>query len=325
MQNNNKSKIISDITVNSDKALHVLVLMGGLSAEREVSLISGEAVAKKLIEMGYQVTSVDVGRDISEILMSVKPDVAFNALHGTYGEDGCIQGMLEIMDIPYTHSGVFTSAIAMDKIQSQNLFMMHNIDCPERVVIKKNTDYAKHPLKKPYIIKPANEGSSFGIMTVFEDDTHSAHDYQFEYGDLAIVETFIQGKEINVAIIGQKAIGTLEIEFLKSKFYDFETKYQEGLSKHHCPARLSDENIEKILKISSKIANIIECRGISRAEFRFDEVNNKFYFLEINTHPGFTPLSIVPEIAAYHNISFSELLKILINEALDYHDGKKSK
>lgn len=297
----------------------IMVLMGGMSAEHPVSIMSGNVVSEHLIEMGYNVTAIDMGNDITDYIKQLKPDLIFNALHGPFGEDGCVPGMLEIMGVPYTHSGVLASALALNKIISQNIFLMSGIKCPKRKIVNKNNNHVKDPFPRPYIIKPVNEGSSIGIVAVFEGDEFSMLDYDFAHGDDAIVEEFVEGKEIQIAVVGGKAIGSLEIVPLKSRFYDYETKYTDGMAEHLYPARLSEKNIKKAYEISEKAHHLIGCKGVSRVEFRYDEKNDELYFLELNTHPGFTPLSIVPEIAMKNGISFNNLLQILIDEAM-YED-----
>lgn len=311
------STIFPSLNTDGDSSLHIALLMGGMSSEREVSLSSGKSITAALAKMGYKVTPIDVGRDIALVLDKLKPDLVFNALHGTYGEDGCIPGMLEIMGIPYTHSGVLASAIALDKELSQDIFIKNGIKCPKRRIIKKDSEFPADPFPRPYIIKPLNQGSSVGIMTVFDGDDYDAHSYEFEYSDRAIVEEFITGREIQVALVQGRAIGALEIVPLKSRIYDYEAKYTKGMARHICPAELSEENTKKIMRISEQAYELIGCKGIARAEFRYNELENEFYFLEINTHPGFTELSIVPEIAEYNGMSFEQLLQLLIEEAMN--------
>ena len=317
------SKVTKTHKSQDQEAIHIAVLYGGMSAEREVSLMSSQQIISGIIELGFTVTAIDMGHDIATILDNIKPDLVYNALYGTYGEDGCIQGMLEIMGIAYTHSGVLASAIALNKIHSQNIFIANGIKCPERKIISKYNNHEAEPFVRPYIIKPANQGSSVGVMAVFEEDNYNATDYDFAFENEAIVEKFIEGREIQVAVINGKAVGTLEIVPLKSRFYDYEAKYVDGMAKHICPAPLSEENTKKILAISEKAHNILGCRGATRVEFRYNEKEDEFYFLEINTHPGFTPLSIVPEIAAKNGISFNALLQIIIDEAIKEHVREK--
>lgn len=296
---------------------HVAVLMGGLSSEREVSLSSGKGVIKALQELGYQVTPVDVGRDVAAVLAQIKPDVAFNALHGPYGEDGCIQGLLNIMGIPYTHSGVLASALGMDKVKSSDIFTANGILCTYGRVISRQENIKNDPLPRPYVIKPLYEGSSIGVHLIFEGDDFNFGNYDWVYGDQVIVERYVPGKEIQVAVVADKAIGAIEIR-PKKRFYDYEAKYTDGMAEHIMPAPISEKAYKNILVIAEKAHRIIGCRGVSRSDFRYDDTeggDGKAYLLEINTHPGLTPLSLVPEIASYYGISFPQLIDMLVQEA----------
>jgi len=281
---------------------HIALLYGGMSSEREVSLLSYSELVKSLIKNGYKVTSIDMGSDVAEILSKIKPDIAFNGLYGTYGEDGCLPGILNILNIPYTHSGLLSSSICFNKITTKNICISNNI----------KTD----PMPRPYVIKPISEGSSIGVHIIFEGDNFNFADYNFEYGNKILVEEYIEGKEIQVGMLNGKALGILEIDLLKGKrFYDYETKYTEGFANHIYPARIQEPHYSQVLETSEYIYKTLLCRGIARVEFRYSEKNNTAYFLEINTHPGFTPLSIVPEIASYNGVSFDELVENLVNTA----------
>lgn len=296
--------------------LHVVVLYGGMSAEREISIMSGEVVCSIIKDMNYRVTPVDMGVDIAEILRKIKPDVVFNALHGTFGEDGAIQGMLEILGIPYTHSGVLASAIALDKVYSQQIFLANNILCPRRVIVEKGDDLSIEPIKRPYVIKPLNQGSSLGVEVIFAQDDYDLKQYAFLYGPKVIIEEYIPGQEIQVAVLNGKAIGTLEIVCLKGKrFNDYDCKYKDGYSKHVCPANLPKHAEQEMLATAEKIHNLINCKGVTRVEFRYNNEEDKAYFLEINTHPGLTLLSSAPDIIQHNGISFASFIKILIDEA----------
>lgn len=291
--------------------------MGGMSAEREVSLSSAKGIIKTLSERGYKVTPVDVGRDVAQLLAEIKPDVVFNALHGTYGEDGCIPGLLEIMGIPYTHSGVLASAIGMDKPRSKAVFKQAGIHCAEDMIICKSDNLTSDPIQRPYVIKPLHEGSSIGVHLVFEGDNFDIRDYDWAYGDKVIVERYIPGKEIQVAVVGDEAIGAIEIR-PKGRFYDYEAKYTAGKAEHIMPAPISPAAYAQVLELALKAHRVLGCKSVSRVDFRYDDTPNgdgKFYILEVNTHPGMTPLSLVPEIAAYAGISFGELLDRIIKEA----------
>ncbi|MFN7038025.1 MAG: D-alanine--D-alanine ligase [Alphaproteobacteria bacterium] len=318
MKDSSKSKIFPTINPNSNK-MHIAVLMGGMSNERSVSLSTAEGVVNSLKELNYKVTPIDMGRDIAEILIKIKPDIVFNALHAGYGENGAVSGMLDIMGIPYTHSGVFPSAVGIDKIASKALFAANGIKTIEHVIIHKNDDLNNEPMERPYVIKPVSEGSSIGIHLIFPGDNFDIRDYKFEYGDHVIVEKYIKGREIQVAIVGDKAIGALELEY-KGRFYDFDAKYNpEKAAKHIMPAPLTEDAYKRVLELAFKAHQAIGCQNISRVEFIYDEHegdDGEFYILEVNTHPGMTPLSIVPDIAAYHGISYSDLVELLIQDAL---------
>jgi D-alanine-D-alanine ligase len=314
----NLSKILPSIGSNNNKSLHVALIYGGLSSEREPSLMSGEAVLKAMEGMEYRVTPIDMGTDIAEVITRIKPDVVLNALHGTFGEDGCLQGTLEILGVPYTHSGVFASAISLDKVHSQIFFVANGINCPKRVIISQGDDLSSEPIKPPYVIKPIDQGSSVGVEVIFAEDNYDLSKYDFKYGKQSIIEEYISGQEIQVAVLNGKAIGTAEIFCLQGKrFNDYDCKYKEGYSKHICPANLSKEASDNMLRIAEKAHNSLGCKGLTRSEFRYDPKTDQSYFLEINTHPGLTPLSSGPEIVQHHGISFEDFIRTLINEALN--------
>ncbi|WP_342226368.1 D-alanine--D-alanine ligase [Rickettsia endosymbiont of Urophora cardui] len=307
---------ISEIKILSDKGKkHIALVAGGMSAEREVSLISAEGVGKALIEAGYKVTFIDMGADIAVKLNEIKPDIVFNCLHGTYGEDGCLPGLLNIMRIPYTHSGVLASSLAFDKVHSRSWFLTNNINMAESIVINKNDNVKTDPIKRPYVIKPLTQGSSIGVEVIFEKDDFNFANYDLPYGDEVIIEKYIKGRELQVAVLNGKALGALEIKLLKNRFYDYETKYTEGFAEHLCPAPLPTDIYDKLLKESEKIYNTVNCKGAARAEFILEDSTNKLYALEINTHPGMTPLSIVPEIAAHAGINFVNLIEEILKTA----------
>lgn len=304
------------ILSNSGKK-HIALVAGGMSAEREVSLVSAEGVSKALIELGYKVTFIDMGADIATKLQEIKPDIVFNCLHGTYGEDGNLPGLLNILRIPYTHSGVLASSIAFNKIYSRGVMLSaRDIHIQEEfAIINKEDNIKADPIPRPYVIKPLTQGSSIGIEIIFEEDNFNFADYNFPYGNQIIVERYIKGRELQVALLNGKALGALEIQLLKNRFYDYETKYTEGLAKHLCPAPLTEDLYKKLLITSEEIYHVIGCRGVARAEFILEDQTNKLYALEINTHPGMTPLSIVPEIAAYAGINFTNLIEEIIKTA----------
>ncbi|MDF2965784.1 MAG: ddlB [Rickettsiaceae bacterium] len=300
---------------NSDGEKHVVILEGGMSAEREISLSSSRGVTKALIENGYKVTAVDFGTDIATVLGKLKPDIVYNCLHGTYGEDGCIPGLLNIMRIPYTHSGVCASAIGFNKERTRDFFLSQGIKCAAGKIVDKLDDFKEDPLPRPYVIKPLDQGSSIGIEMVFENDNFSFADYDFPYGPKVLVEKYIKGREMQVAVLNGRALGVLEIKPLFKRFYDYETKYTEGMAEHIMPAKIPPAIEQKLMAISEKMFNNMGCKGIARAEFLYCEEDNECYALEINTHPGMTPLSICPEIAAYNGINFNELVEEVLQSA----------
>lgn len=308
-----KESIVKTLSQTQNK--HVILLAGGMSAEREVSLSSAEGVGKALVSCGYSVTFVDMGVDIAEILLDLRPDVVFNCLHGTYGEDGCIPGLLNILRIPYTHSGVLASALAFHKIKSRDIFISNNIKCAEAMIITKPMQLKQDPMKRPYVIKPISQGSSIGVEVIFEGDDFNFADYKFEYGNEVIIEKYIKGRELQVAVLNGKSLDVLEIKLLKHRFYDYETKYTEGLAEHILPAQLGESAYSRALALSKKVNDIFGCRGMTRVEMIYSEEEDEHYILEINTHPGMTPLSICPEIALYNGISYAELVKMLVEDA----------
>jgi D-alanine-D-alanine ligase len=293
---------------------HVAVLMGGWSAEREVSLVSGRAVMQALGELGYRVTPIDVGRDLAVVLGEVKPDVAFNALHGRWGEDGAVQGLLEVLNIPYTHSGVLASAVAMDKPVAKHLFAGAGIPCAEGVVVARDSFLAAEPLPRPFVVKPLNEGSSVGVHIVHPGDNWTGRDDQWPLPQRVLVERYIPGREIQVAVMDGKALGAIEIR-PKKGFYDYAAKYTAGLADHLMPAPLSKSAYDRVMDYAERAHRELGCRGVTRADFRYDADADAFYILEINTQPGMTPLSLVPEIAAHRNISFAALVDWLVSDA----------
>ena len=297
----------------------VTVLMGGMSAERDVSLDSGKACAKALVEIGFDVTTLDAKDDFIEKLIKNKPDKVFNALHGRFGEDGSIQGLLEHLKIPYTHSGILSSAIAMDKLTSKRIFKDAKISSPEYQVIKSLEDFKSSKIGYPCVVKPNNEGSSVGVY-VFNEPKKSDEDTivtLLKKYNFLILEKYIPGREIQVAVMGSKALGGIEIVPTRS-FYDYEAKYSvNAKTQHIIPVKINEGDYKKILDIALQAHNILGCRGVTRSDFRYNESDkvNKIYILEVNTQPGMTSLSLVPEIANYYGISFNELVKWIINDA----------
>lgn len=296
---------------------HVAVLMGGWSAEREVSMNSGLACSEALKSCGYEVTPIDVGRDVAETLALTKPDVCFNALHGRYGEDGYIQGLLEIMGIAYTHSGVLASSMAMNKPVAKELFAAAGIKCADGKIFTRQEilDGASYP--KPFVIKPFNEGSSVGVTIFLEGDNMNLSELPWTFGDKVLIETYIPGREIHVAVMGDAALGAVEIRPL-GRFYDYEAKYTSGKAEHFMPAPLSEDEYAEAMDLALRAHQTLGCRGVSRSDFRFEENadgSSTFYILETNTQPGMTSLSLVPEIAGHCGISFEELVRWMVEDA----------
>ncbi|MDN2566893.1 D-alanine--D-alanine ligase [Aquibium sp. A9E412] len=300
---------------------HVAVLMGGFSAERPVSLSSGKACADALEAEGYRVTRIDVDRDVARVLADLKPDVAFNALHGPFGEDGTVQGILEYLAIPYTHSGVLASALAMHKELAKTVARAAGIPVAEARILDRFQIGSRHPMPPPYVVKPVNEGSSFGVVIVREDQSHppqviGAPDWK--YGDTVMVERYVHGRELTCAVMGDVALGVCEIVPVGHAFYDYDSKYVAGGSKHECPAKISPNIYQKIQTLSLKAHQAIGCRGVSRSDFRYDDrysENGEVVWLEVNTQPGMTPTSLVPEIAAEAGHGFGELLRWMVEDA----------
>jgi len=299
---------------------HVAVLMGGWSAEREVSLRSGAACADALARQDYRVTPIDVGRDIAAVLTAVKPDVALNVLHGRPGEDGTLQGLLEILAVPYTHSGVLASALAMQKDVAKNLFRAASVAVPQGIVASRFDASKRHLLPPPYVIKPIAEGSSVGVFLVTEQHAHPPQELNREdwtFGDRVIVEKYIAGKELTCAVMGDQAFGVIEI-VPTVRFYDYEAKYAPGGSKHLLPAPVSPLVYEKVRELSLAAHRALGCRGVSRSDFRYDdriEGMDGLVCLEVNTQPGMTETSLVPELAAHAGISFDELVRWMVEDA----------
>jgi D-alanine-D-alanine ligase len=300
---------------------HVAVLLGGFSSERPVSLSSGNACADALEQEGYRITRVDVARDVGSVLAALKPDVVFNALHGPFGEDGTIQGILEYLGIPYTHSGVLASALAMNKEQAKRVAKTVGIPIAESKVLDRFAIKNKHPMRPPYVVKPVSEGSSFGVVIVKEDQSHPPQiisSPEWKYGSTVMVERFVHGRELTCAVMGDVALGVTEIIPIGHSFYDYDSKYVAGGSKHECPAKISPNIYQKIQTLSLKAHQAIGCRGVSRSDFRYDDrhsQNGELIWLEVNTQPGMTPTSLVPEIAAHAGHSFGDLVSWIVEDA----------
>ena len=302
---------------------HVAVLMGGWSAERPVSLSSGHACAKGLKEAGYRVTEVDVDRSVGRVLEELKPDIAFNALHGPYGEDGTIQGILEFLDIPYTHSGVLASALAMDKGRAKDIAKAAGVPIAEHILISRKQVAADHVMEPPYVVKPIAEGSSFGVIIVPEGQSsppQSVLGEEWSFGDDVMVERYIPGRELTCAVMGapgeEVALDVTEIVPVSSRFYDYESKYAEGGSKHILPAEILPFVYQNVRTLALKAHRAIGCRGVSRSDFRFDENGSgDLIWLEVNTQPGMTPTSLVPELAELAGYDFPALLSWMVEDA----------
>jgi len=302
--------------------LHIVVLMGGWSSEREVSLVSGAGVADALESLGHRVTRIDMGRDVALRITEANPDVVFNALHGTPGEDGSVQGMLDLMGIKYTHSGLATSVIAIDKQLTKNELVPHGIPMPEGVIVDCESLYAGDPIARPFVLKPVNEGSSVGVAIVTEEGNYGKpigreSEGPWRHFDSLLAEPFIPGRELTVAVLGDQALAVTELK-PKSGFYDYDAKYTDGLTEHVCPAEIPADIAEECKAIALKAHRLLNCKGTSRSDFRWDEKKGLagLYLLEVNTQPGMTPLSLVPEQGRHIGLSYAELVQRIVDEAL---------
>jgi len=297
---------------------HVAVLMGGWSAEREVSLRSGKACADALGRLGYRVSPIDVGRDIAAALTVIKPDVALNVLHGRPGEDGTLQGVLEILGISYSHSGVLASALAMHKVCAKALFRAAGIPVADDVVASRFEAAQRHLLPPPYVVKPIAEGSSVGVFIVTAEHRHPPQELNrddWRFGDEVMIERYIPGKELTCAVLGDRALDVIEV-VPATAFYDYEAKYAAGGSKHLLPAQILPNVYQEVRRLSLAAHSALGCRGVSRADFRYDDQGTgKLVCLEINTQPGMTETSLVPELAAYAGITFDELVRWMVEDA----------
>ncbi len=297
----------------------VAVLYGGRSAEREVSLVSGRACAKALREEGFETVEIDARDDLCAALAEAAPDVAFNALHGRYGEDGCVQGLLELLRIPYTHSGVLASALAMHKQRAKDVFRTAGLPVAESLVADRREAGARHLMDPPYVVKPVNEGSSVGVFIIREGDNRPPGELGSEswsLGDEVMVEKYVPGRELTVAVMGQGALGVTEI-VPHTPFYDYEAKYAAGGSEHVIPAQIPEHVADEAMRIAERAHAALGCRGVSRADFRYDDTQGGHHLvlLEMNTQPGMTPTSLVPEQAAYRGMSFRMLVRWMVEDA----------
>ncbi len=306
-----------------NRDVNIVVLMGGWSAERPVSLMSGEVVVAALKERGFtNVTPVDMDRNVAQVLAAIRPDVVFNALHGTPGEDGTVQGMLDLMQIPYTHSGLETSVIAIDKELTKMVLVPHGVRMPKGKMVDSKSLYEGDPMARPYVLKPVNEGSSVGVAIV-TDDSNYGHpisaraDGPWQKFDRLLAEPFIRGRELTVAVMGGEPLCVTELK-PRAGFYDFDAKYTEGMTEHVCPAEVPPTIAEAMMAMAARAHKLLGCKGASRSDFRWDDELGEagIYLLEINTQPGMTPLSLVPEQARQKGIEYGELVERIIAEAL---------
>lgn len=294
----------------------IAVIMGGWSAERDVSLDSGRMICNAIQELGHEVIPIDVTRNFSKLIadLTPNPDLVFNALHGVGGEDGTIQGLLEVMKIPYTHSGVDASAIAMNKILSRKIFEQEGISVPVSKVVSRESLANAHPMDMPYVIKPINEGSSRGVYMIHGDKDLKPFQEEWTFGDMVLIEEFIAGREIQVGVMGDRAIGAIEIR-PHEQFYDYTAKYTDGGAEHLMPAPLSPPVYQRVMDLGLKAHRVLGCRSVSRSDFMYDESRDQFYLLELNTQPGMTSLSLLPEICAYEGINYHQLISWIIDQA----------
>jgi len=304
------------------KNLHIAVLMGGWSAEREVSLMSGNGVADALESLGHRVTRIDMDRNVAAKLAEAKPDVVFNALHGTPGEDGSVQGMLDLMGIRYTHSGMVTSVIAIDKQLTKQALVPHGIPMPGGRMVSREELYRQDPLPRPYVLKPVNEGSSVGVAIVTAESNvgnpiHPDARGPWQEFEELLAEPFIRGRELTTAVLGDQALGVTELK-PKNGFYDYDAKYTDGLTEHVFPAQIPDDVAEACKRIALDAHRLLGCKGASRADFRWDDTQgvDGLFLLEVNTQPGMTPLSLVPEQARHLGIDYASLVQRIVEEAL---------
>jgi D-alanine-D-alanine ligase len=308
------------MTQRDPRSTHVAVLMGGWSAEREVSLKSGEACTDALRSSGFEVTPIDVKRNIASVLADLNPDVAFNALHGKWGEDGCMSAMLETLQIPYTHSGVLASAIAMDKVRSKTLFAAAGIPVAESLIVDIESAATQHAMALPYVVKPQAEGSSVGVHIVDQSSNGPPSmilEQREIYGTHVMVERFVPGKELTCAVMGDVALGVIDI-IPAAGFYDYRAKYAPGGSVHLYPADIPREVYRKVQQHSLAAHAVLGCKGVTRADYRYDDTpgsDGHLVLLEINTQPGMTGTSLVPELAKHAGHSFEELVTWMVNDA----------
>jgi D-alanine-D-alanine ligase len=303
--------------------LHIVVLMGGWSSEREVSLTSGAGVADALESRGHRVTRIDMGKDVAARLAEAAPDVVFNALHGTPGEDGTVQGLMDLMGLNYTHSGLATSVIAIDKELTKMLLVPNGIRMPAGTIVESESLFAGDPLPRPYVLKPVNEGSSVGVAIVRDGGNHGdpiSRDVEgpWAHYDRLLAEPFIRGRELTVAVLGDEALAVTEL-CPRSGFYDYDAKYTDGMTEHVCPAEIPDDVRDAAMRMALDAHRLLGCRGASRSDFRWDDDHgvDGLYLLEVNTQPGMTPLSLVPEQARLRGVDYADLVERIVAEALE--------
>jgi D-alanine-D-alanine ligase len=308
---------------------HVAVLMGGWSAERPVSLSSGEGVAKALESRGHKVTRIDMDRNVAARLADADADVVFNALHGVPGEDGTVQGMMDLMGLTYTHSGLATSVIAIDKQLTKQALVPHGIPMPGGHVVTSASLFEADPLPRPYVVKPVNEGSSVGVAIITPDGNYGSpigRDVEgpWQHFEELLAEPYIRGRELTTAVLGDEALLVTELR-PKSGFYDFDAKYTDGMTEHVCPAEIPNEISEACKALALRAHQLLGCKGASRSDFRWDDTQGVqgLYLLEVNTQPGMTPLSLVPEQAAKLGIDYAELVERIVEDALRQAPGAK--
>ncbi|HYE42539.1 MAG TPA: D-alanine--D-alanine ligase [Caulobacteraceae bacterium] len=300
---------------------HVAVLLGGLSSEREVSLSSGAECADALERLGARVSRVDAGRDLAQVLSELKPDVVFNALHGAWGEDGCVQGVLETLRIPYTHSGVLASALAMDKAKAKAVLAAAGVVVPGGGLFNRFEVARDHVMAPPYVVKPNAEGSSVGVFMVHEGANGPPRELAREswtYGEEVMVEPYVAGKELAVAVLGDqdgpRALAVTDI-VAATGFYDYDAKYGEGGSKHVLPAPIPPAVAKEAMQLAERAHRALGCRGLTRSDFRYDDVKDVLVLLEVNTQPGMTPTSLAPEQAAFTGLGFDDLVRWIVEDA----------
>ncbi len=297
----------------------VAVLLGGRSAEREVSLSSGAGIAKALRAESFDVVEVDPGEHLESQLVAAKPDAVFNALHGRWGEDGSVQGLLELLRIPYTHSGILSSALAMHKQRAKDVFRAAGLPIVKSIVVDRREAAAQHLMEPPYVVKPVNEGSSVGVFIIRKGDNRPPEALgraEWKLSDEMMVEEFVPGRELTVAVMGGRALALTEIT-TNLAFYDYEAKYASGGSVHVLPAKVPDDITQQAMRYAEQAHNVLGCRGVSRTDFRFDDTEgkNRLVILEVNTQPGMTPTSLVPEQAAFTGMSYEKLCRWIVEDA----------